>query len=100
MVTFLIIPIFIVLIVGLSGYLVYRFVMYDMLCKRSIKQTLQRYNIKKTPAQIIKEYYSNKGEQMSQKEIQNMEKNYRQHEPDQFLAMYDAIRDNRSKTEK
>ncbi len=99
MVSVFIIPIFIVIIVGLSGYLVYRLVMYDLLCKRSVKQTLQRYNIKKTPAQIIEEYYSNKGEQISSKEIQKMEKNYRQHEPDQFLAMYDAIRD-KSKTEK
>ena len=99
MVTFLIIPIFIVIIVGLSGYFVYRFVLYDFLCKRSVKQTLQKYNIKKTPAQIIKEYYSNKGEKISDKEIQNIEKNYRQHEPDQFLAMYDSIRD-KSKTEK
>ena len=99
MVTFLIIPIFIVIIVGLSGYLVYRFVLYDFLCKRSINQTLRKYNIKKTPAQIIKEYYINKGEQISQKDVQNIEKNYRQHEPDQFLTMYDAIRD-KSKTEK
>ena len=99
MVTFLIIPIFIVIIAGLSGYLMYRFVMYDFLCKRSVNQTLRKYNIKKTPAQIIKEYYDNKGEQISDKEIQNMEKNYRQHEPDQFLAMYDAIRD-KSKNEK
>jgi hypothetical protein len=99
MVSVFIIPIFIVIIVGLSGYLVYRLVMYDLLCKRSVKQTLQRYNIKKTPAQIIEEYYNNKGEKISRKEIQKMEKNYRQHEPDQFLAMYDAIRD-KSKTEK
>ncbi len=99
MVSVFIIPIFVVIIVGLSGYLVYRLVMYDLLCKRSVKQTLQKYNIKKTPSQIIEEYYNNKGEQMSHKEIQKMEKNYRQHEPDQFLAMYDAIRD-KSKTEK
>ncbi len=99
MVSVFIIPIFVVIIVGLSGYLVYRLVMYDLLCKRSVNQTLQKYNIKKTPSQIIEEYYDNKGEQMSQKEIQKMERNYRQHEPDQFLAMYDAIRD-KSKTEK
>ena len=99
MVTFLIIPIFIVIIVGLSGYLVYKFALYDFLCKRSINQTLRKYNIKKTPSQIIKEYYSSKGEQISQKEIQNIEKNYRQHEPDQFLTMYDATRD-KSKPEK
>jgi len=99
MVTALIIPAFIVIIVGLSGYLVYRFVLYDLLCKRSISQTLRKYNIKRTPGQIIKEYYNNKGEQISDKEIQKMEKNYRQHEPDQFLVMYDAIRD-KSKNEK
>ena len=99
MVSVFIIPIFIVIIVGLSGYLVYRLVMYDLLCKRSVNQTLQKYNIKKTPSQIIEEYYNNKGEQISHKEIQKMEKNYRQHEPDQFLAMYDAIRD-KSKNEK
>ncbi len=99
MVSVFIIPIFIVIIVGLSGYLVYRLVMYDLLCKRSVNQTLRRYNIKKTPSQIIEEYYNNKGEQISSKEIQKIEKNYRQHEPDQFIVMYDAIRD-KSKNEK
>jgi hypothetical protein len=94
MVSVIIIPIFIVVIVGLSGYLVYRYVMFDLLCKRSINQTLQKYNIKKTPSEIIKEYYNNKGEEISHKEIQNIEKNYRQKEPEQFLTMYDAIREN------
>lgn len=94
MVTALIIPIFIVAIVGLTGYLVYRYVMYDLLCKRSVKQTLRKYNIKKTPSQIIKEYYDDKGEEITQKDIRNMEKNYRQKEPEQFLSMYDAVRDN------
>ena len=94
MVTPFIIPILIVTIVGLSGYLVYRYVMYDLLCKRSVNQTLQKYNIKKTPSEIIKEYYNNKGEEISHKEIQNIEKNYRQKEPEQFLSMYDAIREN------
>ena len=94
MVTPFIIPIFIVAIVGLTGYLVYRYVMYDLMCKRSVNQTLQKYNIKKTPSEIIKEYYNNKGEEISHKEIQNIEKNYRQKEPEQFLSMYDAIREN------
>ncbi|WP_371504023.1 hypothetical protein [Nitrosopumilus adriaticus] len=89
----IIIPIIIVAIVGLSGYLVYRFLIYDLYCKRSVNQSLQKYNIKKTPSQIIKEYYENKGEKITPKEIQNLEKNYRQNEPEQFLAMYDAIRD-------
>ena len=94
MVSVIIIPIFIVVIVGLSGYLVYRYIMFDLLCKRSVNQTLQKYNIKKTPSEIIKEYYNNKGEEISHKEIQNIEKNYRQKEPEQFLTMYDAIREN------
>ena len=101
MASVIVIPIIIVAIVGLSGYLVYRFFIYDLLCKRSVNQTLQKYNIKKTPSQIIKEYHNNKGEQISHKEIQNLEKNYRQNEPEQFLAMYDAIRNNlKNKEEK
>ena len=94
MAAIIIIPIFVVAIIGLSGYLVYRFLIYDLYCKRSVNRSLQKYNIKKTPSQIIKEYYDNKGEQISHQEIQNLEKHYRQNEPDQFLAMYDAIRDN------
>lgn len=93
MASVIVIPILIVAIVGLSGYLIYRFFVFDMLCKRSVNQTLQKYNIKKTPSQIIKEYYNKKGENISHKEIQSLEKNYRQNEPDQFLAMYDSIRD-------
>ena len=99
MASIIIIPIIIVAIIGLSGYLVYRFLIYDLYCKRSVNQSLQKYNIKKTPSQIIKEYYHNKGEQISPREIQNLEKNYRQNEPDQFLAMYDAIRDNQKNKE-
>ena len=94
MASIIIIPILITAIIGLSSYLVYKFLLRDMLAKRSINQTLQKYNIKKTPSEIIKEYYENKGEQISHQEIQNLEKNYRQNEPDQFLAMYDAIMDN------
>ena len=94
MAVILIIPILIVAIVGLSSYLAYRFLIYDLYCKISINKSLQKYNIKKTPFQIIKEYYENKGEKISHQEIQNLEKNYRQNEPEQFLAMYDAIREN------
>ncbi|MGI9566999.1 MAG: hypothetical protein ACR2LL_08310 [Nitrosopumilus sp.] len=93
MASVIVIPIIIVAIVGLSGYLVYRFFIFDLLCKRSVNQTLKRYDIKKSPSEIIKEYYSNKGKQLSHKEIHALEKNYRQNEPEQFLAMYDAIRD-------
>ncbi len=93
MASIIVIPIIIVAIVGLGGYLIYRFFIYDLMCKRSVNQTLQKYNIKKTPSQIIKDYYKNKGEEISHKDIQILEKNYRQNEPEQFLAMYDAIRD-------
>jgi len=93
MASIIIIPIIIVTIVGLSGYLAYRFLIYDLYCKRSVNQSLQKYNIKKTPSQIIKEYYESKGEKITHKEIQNLEKNYRQNEPEQFLAMYDAVRE-------
>jgi len=72
----------------------------DILAKRSVNQTLQKYNIKKTPSEIIKEYYENKGEKISHQEIQSLEKNYRQNEPEQFLAMYDSIRDNTKNKEK
>ena len=94
MAAIIIIPILVVAIIGLSSYLAYRFLIYDMYCKRSIHNSLKKYNIKKTPSQIIKEYYENKGEQISHQEIQKLEKNYRQNEPEQFLAMYDAIREN------
>ena len=100
MASIIIIPIIIVAIVGLSGYLVYRFMMYDLLCKRSVNQTLQKYNIDKTPSQIIREYHNNKGEEISDKEVQRLEKNYRQNEPDQFLAMYDAVRNDPKNKEK
>ena len=93
MASIIVIPIIIVAIVGLSGYLVYKFFIYDLYCKRSVNQTLLKYNIKKTPSQIIKEYYHSKGESISHKEVQILEKNYRQNEPEQFLTMYDAIRE-------
>ena len=93
MVSIIIIPIVVVTIVGLTGYLIYRFVIYDFLCKRSVDETLRKYNIKKTPSEIIREYHDSKGENISEKEVQRLEKHYRQHEPEQFLAMYDTIRD-------
>ena len=93
MASVIVIPLIIVAIAGLSGYLAYKFVFYDHICKRNVNQTLRKFDIKKTPAQIIKEYYEFKGENKSDKEIQKMEKNFRQNEPDQFLAMYDAVRD-------
>ena len=96
----LVIPIVIVAIVGLSGYLVYKYFIYDLMCKRAVNNALQKYNIKKTPFQIIKEYHENKGENISHKEIQNLEKSYRKNGPDEFLTMYDAIRDSKHESSK
>ena len=92
MVTAIIIPIVVVAIVGLAGYAIYRFVIYDFICNKNVNETLRKYNIKKTQSQIIKEYHQSKGETISEKEVSQLEKHYRQHEPEQFLAMYDAIR--------
>jgi len=86
-------PLVIVAVVGISGYLIYRLVLYDYLCNRSVNVTLRKYDIKKTQFQIIKEYHESKGEKITDKEISQLEKHYRQHEPEQFLAMYDATRD-------
>ncbi len=99
MVVILIIPLLIVAVIGLSAYLAYRFIIYDLYCKRSINKSLEKYNIQKTPSQIIREYYEHKGEEISRDEIQNLEKTYRQNEPEQFLAMYDVIRDHQKNKE-
>ena len=93
----LVIPIIIVAIVGLSGYLIYKFLIYDLMCKRTVNQALQKYNIKKTPSEIIREYYQNKGEKISHQDVKKLEKTYRQSGPDEFLTMYDAIRDSEHK---
>ena len=90
----IIIPILIVVLIAASSYIVYALLLRDFLSKRSINQTLEKYNIKKSPFEIIKEYYEIKNEALSDQEIKKIEKNYRRNEPEQFLAMYDAIRDN------
>ena len=95
----IIIPLSIVVIAGIVGYLAYRFGIKDYVCNKSVNDTLREYKIKKTQYQIIKEYHENKGEKISEKEIIHLQKHYRQHEPEQFLAMYDSIRD-KSDTDK
>lgn len=100
MVGVIIIPLAIVAVVGIAAYLIYRFVLYDYFCNRSVNETLRKYNIKKTQFQIIKEYHESKGEKISEKEISQLEKHYRQHEPEQFLVMYDVIRDKSETKEK
>jgi len=99
MVLFLVIPITIVAVLGIVGYLVYRFILHDFFCNRSVNATLREFNIKKTQFQIIKEYHAFKGKEISDKEILFLQKRYRQREPDQFLSMYDSMRD-KSDTEK
>ena len=99
MVVYIIIPIVIVAIAGIGGYLIFHFLIKDYLCNRSVNATLREFNIKKTQFQIIKEYHAFKGKEISDKEISFLQKRYRQREPDQFLSMYDSIRD-KSDTEK
>jgi len=89
----IIIPLMITAFIGIVGYLTYRLVIFDYLCTRSVNATLKKYDIKKTQFQIIKEYYKNKGESISEKTISQLAKQYRQNEPEQFLAMYDSLRD-------
>jgi len=97
MVFVVIIPITIVAILGIAGYLVYRFVIFDFLSSKSVNDTLRKYDIKKTPFEIIQEYYQNKGQSLPRHEISRLEKQYKRNEPEQFLAMYDSLREN-SKT--
>ena len=93
MVSIIIIPVIVVVIIGIIGYSVYRFIIYDLICDRSVNKTLSRYNINKTQSEIIREYNDLMGETISEKKIVELKKYYRQHEPDQFLAMYDKIRE-------
>ena len=89
-----IIPLTIVAILGIAGYLIYRFVIFDYLTNKSLNDTLRKYDIKKTPSEILKEYYENKGETLSDHEVSERVRQYKKNEPEQFLAMYDSIREN------
>lgn len=93
MLAVILIPLMISAVVGIIGYLTYRLVVFDYWCNHSVNSTLKKYNIKKTQFQIIKEFYDNKGETISEKKISQLAKQYRQKEPEQFLAMYDSVRD-------
>ena len=44
MVNAVIIPIAIVAIAGISGYLIHRFTHYDYVCQKSVNETLRSYN--------------------------------------------------------
>lgn len=93
MLAVILIPLMISAVVGIVGYLTYRLVVFDLWCNYSVNSTLKKYSIKKTQYEIIKEFYNNKGELLSEKKISQLAKQYRQKEPEQFLAMYDSIRD-------
>jgi len=97
MVLVIIIPLTIVAVLGIVGYLVYRFVIFEYMSNKSVNDTLRKYDIKKTPFEITKEYHENKGESLSDQEVWRRVKQYKKKEPEQFLAMYDSIREN-SKT--
>ena len=71
-----IIPISIVAILGISGYLVYRYVIFDILANSTINNTLKKYNIKKTQFEIIKEFHENKGEKLTDGDIKRRTKVY------------------------
>jgi len=89
----IIIPIIVVAILGLAGYLIYRYALFDLMCKASVNRTLKSYDIQKTPFEIIREFHARKGRNLSDAEIRGLEKRYRQTDPDEFLAMYDSIRE-------
>jgi len=93
MVSAIIIPIAIVGILGIAGYLIYKFLIFDFLCNKSVNDTLKKYDIKKTQFQIIKDYQNQQGILSSNSEISRLAKQYRQNEPEQFLAMYDSTRE-------
>jgi hypothetical protein len=88
-----IIPVTIVGLLGIVGYLAYRYVIFDYLSNKSVNDTLRRYNIDKSQFDIVKEYYEHKGESIPIQEIHHLVKFYRQKEPEQFLAMYDSVRE-------
>ena len=96
MATAFIIPLIVAAIAGLGGYLIYRYVVFDAMCKNTVNRMLQKYDIRKTPAQIVREFHEViKGEHIPESRVRMLEKTYRQTDPDQFLEMYDALREHK-----
>ena len=93
----LVIPILIAAAAGLAAYLLYRLVIYDMACARSVRSTLKHHGIPETPLQIILEFHRAAGSPIARQEAERLEKEYRQSDPGRFLAMYDAIREGRGR---
>lgn len=73
MASVIIIPILIVTIIGLSGYLAYRFLIYDLFCKRSVNKSLRKYDIKKLRPKLLRNTMK-KGRKITHDEIQKIEK--------------------------
>ena len=93
MVSVIVIPIIVVAIVGLLGYLVYRYLITDMSSRRTVQNTLRQYNIDKTPSQIVREYYKMGGDSLSERDVQRVTKEHMRTDPDSFLEMYDKLRE-------
>lgn len=89
----IVIPLAVVGAIGAVVYLLYRFVIYDAMCNRSVEKMLREYSIDKSQSQIVREYHKVKGTDLSSREADNMAKHYRQKDPDQFLEMYETVRD-------
>ena len=95
-----VIPLFFVTIIGLISYLFWKFALQDWYNERSLYKLLRGHGIDKTPLQIIKEHHEIRGETLSYTQIQNIEKNYRKNEPQQFLVIEDAIKKHRREEKK
>lgn len=93
MVSPVIIPIVIVAAAAVACYMAYRLVIYDYFCSRSVDSTLLEYGIKKSQADIVREYHESRGEDISDAEVSRLQKYYRQKQPDRFLSMYDELRE-------
>ena len=93
MATALVIPIIVISILGLVIFLLYKLVVYDFICNRSVNRTLSEYKINRTQSEIIKEYFQTKGETISNSKLKQLEKHYRQNSPNKFLSMYEYVRD-------
>lgn len=99
MVSVIVIPIIIVAIVGLLGYLVYRYLITDVSSRRTVQNTLSQYNINKTPSQIVREYYKMNGDSLSERDVQRLTKEHMRNDPDSFLEMYDKLRESMPRSE-
>lgn len=92
----LIIAIVITAAAGIIGYVMFRYVLRYPMRHRSLVRTLQRYDIDKSPSEIIREYHAHMNKEISESRIRQLERDYILNEPEQFLAMYDILIKKRS----